>query len=81
MTEIVVPKWGLTVEEVTLLEWLKQVGDRVSIDEPVAEVETDKVTQEIISQVDGIIVELLVDEGADVKVGDPIAVVDTTGSS
>lgn len=76
MTEIVVPKWGLTIDEVTLVAWLKRVGDRVELDEPVAEVETDKVTQELLSQVEGTITELLVEEGAELKVGDPIAKVD-----
>lgn len=76
MSEIVIPKWGLTVEEVTLVAWLKQVGDHVEVDEPVAEVDTDKVTQELVSQVSGTIVELLVEEGADLKVGDPVARVD-----
>lgn len=76
MSEIVVPKWGLTTEEGTLLEWYKRVGDTVAVDEPVAEVETDKVTQEIVSQVDGTIVQLLVDEGADLTIGQPIAKVE-----
>jgi pyruvate/2-oxoglutarate dehydrogenase complex dihydrolipoamide acyltransferase (E2) component len=76
MSEIVVPKWGLTTEEVTLIEWYKQAGDRVEVDEPVAEVETDKVTQEIVSQVAGTITGLLVAEGAELKIGDPIARVD-----
>lgn len=73
MTEIVVPKWGLTTGEMTLLEWYKEAGDTVVVEEPIAEVETDKVSQEIVSQVEGTIVELLVDEGADVTVGQPIA--------
>lgn len=73
MAEIVVPKWGLTIEEVTLLEWLKEVGDRVDVDEPVATVETDKVTQDIVSQVSGTIAELLVKEGAELQIGQPIA--------
>lgn len=76
MSEIVVPKWGLTTEEATLVEWYIEVGDTVAVDEPVAEVETDKVTQEIVSQVEGTIVQLLVDEGADLTIGQPIAKVE-----
>lgn len=76
MSEIVVPKWGLTTDEMTLLEWYKQVGDTIAVDEPVAEVETDKVTQEIVSQVEGTIVQLLVDEGAELTTGQPIAKVE-----
>lgn len=74
--EIVVPKWGLTIEQVTLLEWYKNVGDTVSVGESVAEVETDKATQEIVSQVQGRVVEILVEKGTDLNVGDPIARVD-----
>lgn len=76
MSEIVVPKWGLTTEEATLLEWYKEVGDTVAVDESVADVETDKVTQEIVSSVEGTIVELLVEEGAELAVGQPIAKVE-----
>lgn len=76
MSEIVVPKWGLTTDGATLVTWYKQVGDTVALEEPVAEAETDKVTQEIVSQVAGTIAELLVDEGDDLVVGQPIAKVD-----
>lgn len=76
MSEIVVPKWGLTSDEVTLVAWYKQVGDTVAVDEPVAEVETDKVTQEIVSQVEGTITELLADVEDELAVGQPIAKVD-----
>ncbi|MEU3274229.1 biotin/lipoyl-containing protein [Saccharomonospora sp. NPDC006951] len=76
MSEIVVPKWGLTTEEVVLLKWYKQVGDEVAVEEPVAEVETDKVTQEIVSQVGGTVAELLVEEGDELTVGQPIVRID-----
>lgn len=76
MSDIVVPKWGLTTEEMVLVEWLKEIGDTVEEGEPVAEVETDKVTNELVSQITGRIVELLVDEGDSVEVGQAIARVD-----
>jgi glutaconyl-CoA/methylmalonyl-CoA decarboxylase subunit gamma len=76
MTEIVVPKWGLTVDEVTLVAWLTSVGEPVSVGDSVAEVETDKVTTEITSQVEGTVVELLVEEGAVLDIGQPIAKID-----
>ncbi|ASR37392.1 biotin attachment protein [Prauserella marina] len=76
MSEIVVPKWGLTTEEVVLLKWYKQVGDQVAVDEPVAEAETDKVTQEIVSQIAGTVTELLVEEGDELTVGQPIVRID-----
>lgn len=76
--EIVVPKWGVTMDEATLVVWLKQVGDDVAEDEPVAEMETDKADAEIVSQVSGRITELLVDEGALVEAGQVIARVEAT---
>ncbi|NKQ55009.1 hypothetical protein HFP15_19180 [Amycolatopsis sp. K13G38] len=77
MAEIVVPKWGLTIEEVTLLEWLKEVGEHVEVDEPIASVETDKVTQDIVSQVSGTIVEILAKEGDELQIGQSIARVES----
>ncbi|MFD4252414.1 biotin/lipoyl-containing protein [Amycolatopsis thermoflava] len=73
MSEIVAPKWGLTTEDMVLLEWLKEPGDTVEVDEPVAEVETDKTSAEVVSTVAGTITELLVAEGDEVKTGQPIA--------
>lgn len=76
MSDIVVPKWGLTTEEIVLSSWLVRVGDTVRVDEPVAEADTDKITQEIVSPVDGTIVELLVAEGDELSIGQPIARID-----
>lgn len=73
MQEIVVPKWGVTMDEARLMSWLKGVGDDVAVDEPVAEMETDKAAADIESQVAGRIVELLVEEGASVEPGQSIA--------
>lgn len=73
MQEIVVPKWGVTMDEARLVAWLKAVGDDVQVDEPVAEMETDKASADIESQVAGRIVELLVEEGSSVEPGQPIA--------
>lgn len=76
MQEIVVPKWGVTMDEARLVSWLKAVGDEVAVDEPVAEMETDKAAADIESQVAGRIVELLVEEGSSVEPGQAIARVD-----
>lgn len=73
MSEIVVPKWGLTTDEMTLLKWFVQVGDHVAVDDAIAEVETDKVVQEIVSALDGTVVQLLADEGDELTTGQPIA--------
>jgi pyruvate/2-oxoglutarate dehydrogenase complex dihydrolipoamide acyltransferase (E2) component len=59
--------------EITLGTWLKAAGDRVAAGDPVAEALTDKVNAEIESPVAGVIEELLVEEGASVTSGQPIA--------
>ncbi|WP_242888407.1 biotin/lipoyl-containing protein [Actinomadura litoris] len=81
MTDIVVPKWGATMDEATIVQWLKNVGDRVAEDEPIAEMETDKAQAEIVSPVGGTIVELLVEKDADVVVGQVIARVAAEGEA
>lgn len=73
MKDVLVPKWGLTMEEATLVKWLKNVGDEISEGEPIAQMETDKTSDEIESQVAGRIVEFLVEEGAIVEAGQAIA--------
>jgi pyruvate/2-oxoglutarate dehydrogenase complex dihydrolipoamide acyltransferase (E2) component len=78
--EILVPKWGVTMDEARLVTWLKQVGDEVREEEPVAEMETDKADAEIVSQVSGRITELLVEEGALVEAGQAIARVEASGT-
>lgn len=73
MTDITVPQWGLTMEEATLLTWLKHVGERVAEGEALAELETDKTTAEVGSPVAGIMEEVLVEEGTNVVPGQVIA--------
>ncbi|HEX2525992.1 MAG TPA: 2-oxoglutarate dehydrogenase complex dihydrolipoyllysine-residue succinyltransferase [Geminicoccus sp.] len=66
--EIRVPKLGESVSEATVAKWLKKVGDRVAVDEPLVELETDKVNLEVPSPVAGVIAEITVQEGTDVAV-------------
>ncbi|TPW71102.1 biotin/lipoyl-containing protein, partial [Schumannella sp. 10F1B-5-1] len=63
------PALGESVTEGTVTRWLKQVGDRVEVDEPLLEVSTDKVDTEIPSPVAGVIEEILVAEDETVEVG------------
>src|SRR5712692_5380188 len=67
--EIKVPSLGESVTEATVAKWLKRPGDAVVIDEPVAELETDKITLEVYAPVAGTLAEILADEGANVPVG------------
>lgn len=67
--EIIVPTLGESVSEATIGKWFKQVGESVSIDEPVVELETDKVTIEVPSPVAGKITEHVAKEGDTVSIG------------
>ncbi|GAB4099510.1 2-oxoglutarate dehydrogenase, E2 component, dihydrolipoamide succinyltransferase [Sinomonas halotolerans] len=74
MSETVnLPALGESVTEGTVTRWLKQVGDRVEIDEPLVEVSTDKVDTEIPSPVAGVLEEILVGEDETAEVGAPLA--------
>jgi 2-oxoglutarate dehydrogenase E2 component (dihydrolipoamide succinyltransferase) len=75
-TEVKVPALGESVTEATLGEWLKQPGDAVKADEPIASLETDKVAIEVPSPVSGVLSEQLVPVGATVNVGAIIAMVE-----
>jgi pyruvate dehydrogenase E1 component beta subunit len=74
MSDILMPALSPTMEKGTLAKWLVKPGDRVSAGDVIAEIETDKATMELEAADDGVIGELLVDEGAeDIKVKTPIA--------
>lgn len=80
-SEIKVPVLGESVTEGTIGEWLKQPGDRVEVDEPVASLETDKVAIEVPSPVAGVIGELKAAVGDTVEVGAVIATVEEGGAA
>ncbi len=67
--EIVVPALGESVTEATVAKWFKSPGDAVELDEPLVELETDKVAVEVNAQVAGVLAEIAADAGADVEVG------------
>jgi 2-oxoglutarate dehydrogenase dihydrolipoamide succinyltransferase (E2 component) len=75
--EVVMPQMGESVMEGTVIEWAKQVGDEVEEDETLLEIATDKVDTEVPSPQGGTLVEILVEEGDTVEVGQPIAVIAT----
>ncbi|HEX8112280.1 MAG TPA: biotin/lipoyl-containing protein, partial [Kofleriaceae bacterium] len=72
MADLVVPALGESITEAVVSIWIKQVGDAVAADEPVAELETDKVTVQLPSPVAGVLAEQNVAVGATVRVGDVI---------
>src|SRR5665213_19900 len=68
-TDIVVPPLGESVTEATVARWLKQAGDPVAVDDPLVELETDKVTLEVNAPAAGTLAEILVKKDANVAVG------------
>ena len=79
--DITMPKLGETVTEGTIGSWLKQAGDTVEFDDPLFEVSTDKVDSEIPSPYDGVLLEILVQAGATVPVGTPLARIGEAGGA
>ena len=75
-TEVLVPTLGESITEATLGEWLKQPGDKVAADEPIASLETDKVSVEVPSPVAGIMGQHAVAVGDTVQVGAMLATVE-----
>src|SRR6187455_1986074 len=73
--EIRVPTLGESVTEATVARWLKQAGERVERDEPVVELETDKVTLEVPAPAAGVIGEISAPEGSNVPVGAVLATI------
>ncbi len=67
--DIVVPALGESVTEATVAKWFKNVGDRVEVDEPLVELETDKVAVEVNAQSAGVLDEIVANSGAEVGVG------------
>ena len=68
-TDIVVPTLGESVTEATVAQWLKKPGEAVAVDEPLVELETDKVTLEVNATAAGVLAEIAAEEGANVEVG------------
>ncbi len=79
-TEITVPVLGESVTEGSIGEWLKQPGDTVAVDEPIASLETDKVAVDVPSPIAGVLTEHRAAEGDTVEVGAVIAVVEEGAS-
>ncbi len=77
--ELIMPKMGESIMEATILNWVKKVGDKISMDETILEIATDKVDSEIPSPVDGVLSEILYKENDVVEIGKVIAYIATEG--
>ncbi len=80
-TEIKVPTLGESVTEATVAKWFKKVGDTVAADEPLVELETDKVTVEVNSPAAGTLGQIVVEAGANVGVGAVLGVIGAAGAA
>ncbi|MFM2266692.1 MAG: hypothetical protein RL757_132 [Bacteroidota bacterium] len=76
--ELLMPKLGESVTDATVLKWVKNIGDRIEMDETVLEIATDKVDSIVPSEVSGVLVEILHPENAVVAVGLPLAIIETS---
>lgn len=76
-TEVLLPQWGMGMSEGTITSWLKAVGDTVAEDEPLAEVEAEKVEETLESPAAGTLVEIVVPEGDTVEVRTVVAYLET----
>src|ERR1044071_956202 len=76
MDELVVPPLGESITEAVVAKWLKQVGEPVAADEPVAELETDKITVQLPAPVAGVLAAQSAAEGTTVRPGDVIGTVE-----
>ena len=74
--EVLLPQWGMGMSEGTITAWLKAVGDRVTEDEPLAEVEAEKVEETLESPATGTLVEIRVPEGGTVEVRTVVALIE-----
>jgi pyruvate dehydrogenase E2 component (dihydrolipoamide acetyltransferase) len=80
MPEIVMPRLSDSMEEGTILSWLKQVGDEVAVGEELVEIETDKANMAYEADVAGTLTEILAQEGETLAIGTPIAIVGDEGA-
>jgi pyruvate/2-oxoglutarate dehydrogenase complex dihydrolipoamide acyltransferase (E2) component len=74
--DVRLPQLGMTMHEGTIVRWLKQIGDRVVEGEPLAEIETDKVTVEVTAPGSGVLSSIEAEPGVTVPVLTRIAVID-----
>ena len=79
--ELKMPQLGLTMEEGTLSKWLKHEGDTVKAGEVVAEITTDKLTNELTSEQDGVVLKLVAQEGDDIPVKGTLAWIGQAGEA
>src|SRR5215471_11194529 len=78
-TNVVVPEVGESIVDARVGKWLKREGDAVSVGEPLVELETDKIDLEVAAPQGGVLSKIAHGDGADVKVGEVLAVIEEDG--
>ena len=79
--ELIVPTLGESITEATVSKWLKKVGDSFEADEPLVEIETDKISSEVPAPSSGVLSEIKIKEGKDVDVGGVLAIIEDSTNS
>ena len=79
--ELKMPQLGLTMEEGTVSKWLKQVGDTIKVGDAILEITTDKLTNEVISETEGTLLQIVAQEGDDVPVMGTLAWIGQAGEA
>ena len=79
-TNIVVPELGESVVEARVAKWLKKAGEAVSAGDPLVELETEKIDLEVSADRAGVLTNIKHEQGADVKVGEVLAVLEETSN-
>ena len=77
--EVLMPQLGLTMEEGTVSQWLKKEGDEVKAGEAILEITTDKLTNEVVSEHDGVLLKIVAQEGDDIPVKGLLAYIGQPG--
>jgi pyruvate dehydrogenase E2 component (dihydrolipoamide acetyltransferase) len=77
--QVTLPRLGQGMESGTIVRWLKAEGDKVEKGEPLYELDTEKVTQEVESDASGVVLKILAGEGEEIEVGKPVAVIGEEG--
>ena len=80
-TELVVPTLGESITEATVSKWLKNIGDSFEADEPLVEIETDKITVEVPAPHAGSLKEIKVKEGSDIEIGGILGIIDESNTN
>ena len=79
--EVKMPQLGLTMEEGTVSKWLKHEGDTVKVGDPILEITTDKLTNEVVSEAEGTLIKIVAQEGDDIPVKGILAYIGKPGEA